>query len=879
VQTNHRSTVRRRPSLPIRLEDRWEDASPDAQSSDEKARRERFLSAETHAEQLTIDITRALRAGEFGQALALAERRCRIKPEADATHFLLRASARFHLAMFDLGMQDVRTALQIEPENIVGNRALLASDHEVERLRAARVLLRTPIRDFDVVTASIAALEPLGFQCIGALEATATGIHGWITWSGTAALDLELHYAERIHSIQLEREHSHNFASLLGSAADVYWSWPEDVEAAAITACRLTSWFPEVQFRRPQRLTCSHDCEASTRPNLNRSGAPAVTIIIPVFDDYDATRDCLSVVVENATSDLATIVVVEDKSPDPRVVDLLDTLASRGLIKLLRNEHNLGFAGSVNRALETFATRDVLLLNADTVPPSGFVDRLRRAAYAEADIGTVTPLSNNGEYTSFPVPFRENRMPTTLELVEFDRAAEQANRGRLIDLPNGIGFCMYITEGCLDAVGGFSNRFGRGYFEDVEFCLRAAEAGFRNVCAPDIFVGHHGSKSFKDEKRELVVRNLKKLEHLWPRYRIQSASFVAADPLQEFRAAIERKLLKSYGPVDLLIAGVTTDRHRVDKRVKRLRESGNSVLVATSDLQGGRLRVQLRGADGCHPQGICFDHHLNHAAQEFLTDFKLLDIKRVEFVDLAATHEQIVQVIVALGIPYDIVVAGHAADQNRISARAELLREQLSHPRRTQLPFLFGSSNQGALWNSFAAGVQNLVYDDGEVGATAPVETLCDRRLSVPLPPPVSPTSSTCGTERHLGVVLNGEIDCVNDVVELVRRMRQSDCDLTIFGSSTDDLRIMRAGNAFVAGPFQADEIWALVGHFGISHLFFLENPDRRLLMSDQHALPIALIERNALQRGSRDLAIPQDATMETTADLLTRWMAGACHA
>jgi hypothetical protein len=236
-------------------------------------------------------------------------------------------------------------------------------------------------------------------------------------------------------------------------------------------------------------------------------------------------------------------------------------------------------------------------------------------------------------------------------------------------------------------------------------------------------------------------------------------------------------------------------------------------------------------------------------------------------------------VIVALGIPYDVVVTDHAADQNEISARAEWLREQLSHPRRTQLPFLLGSSNQGALWSSFAAGVQNLVCDDGELGATAPVETQCDRRLSAPLPPPVSPTSPTCGTERHLGVVLNGEIDCVNDVVELVRRMRQSNCDLTIFGSSNDDLRIMRAGNAFVTGPIQADEMSALVGHFGISHLLFLENPDQRRLISDQCALPIASIERNVLHRRSRDLAIPQDATMETTADLLTRWMAGACHA
>ena len=65
---------------------------------------------------------------------------------------------------------------------------------------------------------------------------------------------------------------------------------------------------------------------------------------------------------------------------------------------------NLGFAQSVNLALGRRRGGDVLLLNADTLLPRGAIDRLAAAAYSQADVGTVTPLSNNGEFTSFPLP-------------------------------------------------------------------------------------------------------------------------------------------------------------------------------------------------------------------------------------------------------------------------------------------------------------------------------------------------------------------------------------------------------------------------------------------------------------------------------------------
>ncbi|MEY9278877.1 glycosyltransferase family 2 protein [Bradyrhizobium yuanmingense] len=183
-----------------------------------------------------------------------------------------------------------------------------------------------------------------------------------------------------------------------------------------------------------------------------------------------------------------------------------------------------------------------MLLNSDTLVPPGFVDRLADVAHSASNIGTVTPLSNNGDIFSFPTPNDVNPMPGYDEMVAIDRAASMANAESAVDVASGIGFCLYITRACLDSVGELSDNFERGYLEDVDLCLRARAGGFRNVCAPSVYVGHHGSKSFQQEKRSLVLRNLGILDQRFPSYRVECRAFEIADPLRPARAALERAL-------------------------------------------------------------------------------------------------------------------------------------------------------------------------------------------------------------------------------------------------------------------------------------------------------------------------------------------------
>lgn len=266
------------------------------------------------------------------------------------------------------------------------------------------------------------------------------------------------------------------------------------------------------------------------RPST-RAGPPgidarsrAVDIVIPVYRGGAETLACLESVFASVPP--TTIVhVVDDASPEPALAAALEDLAAQGRIALHRHAENRGFPTAANTGLRAAAGCDVVLLNSDTLTPPGWLERLRRAAYAAPDIGTATPLSNEATILSYPAA-----MPPGAAAL--DRIAQRANAGATIDIPVGIGFCLFLRRDCLDQVGPLrEDAFAQGYGEENDFCLRAAAAGWRHVAALDVFVAHLGGRSFGGAAAHLRRRNAAVLERLHPGYDATIAAFVQADPL------------------------------------------------------------------------------------------------------------------------------------------------------------------------------------------------------------------------------------------------------------------------------------------------------------------------------------------------------------
>jgi GT2 family glycosyltransferase len=228
----------------------------------------------------------------------------------------------------------------------------------------------------------------------------------------------------------------------------------------------------------------------------SRSSQPMVDVIIPAYRDREQTLACIESVREtrrSADKFIQSIIVVDDASPDPLLSDSLDALADNGVITLLRNSVNLGFSGSVNRAAALNEDNDIVLVNSDVVVFDDWLNRLRNAAYRYPRIGTVTPFADDDSIVGYSSTGEESKRVSAAK--ELDQFLAATHRRKTVDIPVGVGFCLFIRRDCWDEVGPLDAAiFDAGYGEESDFCMRARALNWRHLLAADVFVHHAGSR-------------------------------------------------------------------------------------------------------------------------------------------------------------------------------------------------------------------------------------------------------------------------------------------------------------------------------------------------------------------------------------------------
>ena len=279
--------------------------------------------------------------------------------------------------------------------------------------------------------------------------------------------------------------------------------------------------------------------------------AARLWIILPLKDGGAVLERCLASVMVNL-QDLhgARLLLVDDGSERPETRALLRKMAQSPRIRVIRSPGGLGFTGAVNLGLRHIGTGPVLLLNSDTWLPRYTLTRML-AHLRDSEVGTVTPLSNNAGSLCLLGPGKAAVMPPDLVSTRLAQAAYRLQPSLAVDLPNGNGFAMLISEACLRAIGPLSGLYESGYYEEVDFCLRASLRGWRHIAACDCFIAHVGSVTYGAQKQRLVAQNRRRLMQRFPSYQMQYARFAALDPLAGPRGRILATLEPHWHPEPL----------------------------------------------------------------------------------------------------------------------------------------------------------------------------------------------------------------------------------------------------------------------------------------------------------------------------------------
>ena len=377
-----------------------------------------------------------------------------------------------------------------------------------------------------------------------------------------------------------------------------------------------------------------------------------VDIIVPVYRGLADTRLCIDSVLASTNQSAWRLVVINDASPEPEVTAWLrERAAQDSRITLLENPDNLGFVGTVNRGMALSDSNDVLLLNSDTEVANDWLDRIRRAAYGDSKVASVTPFSNNATICSYPRFCKDNRLPAGYDTARLDALCAQTNPGAVVDVPTGVGFCMYIRRDCLAQVGLFdTENFGKGYGEENDFCQRAAKAGWRNLHLLDTFVLHTGGVSFGDSKSPREKAAMETLRRLHPRYESAVMAFVQADPAQPYRLALDvARITQAHRPVVLAVL-----HDRAGGTVRHVRElaqhlSEQAIFLTLTPAPDRCVRLELAGKD----EGFQLVFRLADQYQDLVQALTQLGVRHIHYHHLLGHDPLIMDLPPQLGVGYD----------------------------------------------------------------------------------------------------------------------------------------------------------------------------------------------------------------------------------
>jgi GT2 family glycosyltransferase/glycosyltransferase involved in cell wall biosynthesis len=259
-------------------------------------------------------------------------------------------------------------------------------------------------------------------------------------------------------------------------------------------------------------------------------------VVIPVFNAFEDTLECLESIIAGKSYNFP-LIIVDDASTDDRVQTTLEPLSREQNFLYLRKAENSGFVGSVNLAFEACDPHDVVIVNSDTVLPPAWLERLREAAYLRSNIATVTPFTNNGTLVSVP---QRNKpifhLPKGMTVNQVDAKIAKSSLKLRPVIPTAIGHCTYFKRYALDTVGHFDPAFAPGYGEEVDFSQRAIQLGFCHIVADDIFIFHKGSRSFgtdMERKRRIQEEHEQMLKSRYPWYHrwVTDVQLNSASPL------------------------------------------------------------------------------------------------------------------------------------------------------------------------------------------------------------------------------------------------------------------------------------------------------------------------------------------------------------
>jgi hypothetical protein len=258
-----------------------------------------------------------------------------------------------------------------------------------------------------------------------------------------------------------------------------------------------------------------------------------ISIIIISWNAREYLRQCLHSIVSQPLPWPYEILVVDNASSDGSA-EMVE--AEFKAVRLIRNPSNQGFAAGNNIAIRECSGRYIALVNSDVKVFPGCMEALTAYLATHPRVGNAGPLVLNGDLSvqcscrKFPGVWNNFCSASGLAAL-FPRISwlggEQMhyfahNRTRNVD---ALGGCFWmIRRECLEEVGLLDESFFM-YGEDIDWCRRCQDAGWKIAFVPAAQAIHYGGRSSANAPTRMAIAQQESALRYWKKHHGRAAQY------------------------------------------------------------------------------------------------------------------------------------------------------------------------------------------------------------------------------------------------------------------------------------------------------------------------------------------------------------------
>jgi len=207
-----------------------------------------------------------------------------------------------------------------------------------------------------------------------------------------------------------------------------------------------------------------------------------ISVVVPIYNALEDTKLLLNSLVKNFDFKNNEIWLINDCSNKDTTDFLRNFVVKNNDFILIENDENLGFVKTCNKGMHLANGRIIVLLNSDTIIPSGFCERIKRCFESDKNIGVASPISSNS-YSYYI------KQPEDKTLEQMNSLLRKKHKPTYPTILSAEGFCFCIRKDVIQDIGYFDEIFGKGYHEEVDFAYRAFSNGWFNSTVTIFNVG------------------------------------------------------------------------------------------------------------------------------------------------------------------------------------------------------------------------------------------------------------------------------------------------------------------------------------------------------------------------------------------------------